>query len=327
MAVKKMLAVVLLSGFFSFLFPGMGRGCDYCLVFQGASPLDVVKGKGVRLTQRYTSLESVYSGSEEVSNPGAGEEYWTTELSGFYGLTERLVVMAIVPIRKTALEGHLHVHEDGAVEAEDVSGGAFGLGDVTLLARYTAFERHTLGATTAVAGLLGVKLPTGSTDEMTDDGAEYLDAHLQAGTGSTDMVLGLSASHAMGRLTLSTNLLGSIPTEGEAGGIPHRYGNTLNYDATARYRASGAGTDSPGGSASIYLSMGLNGELRGKEEEDGIEVANSGGNTVYLSPGAQVSIADHLVFELTYQHAVFHDLNGTQLGEDYRAAGGVTYLF
>jgi hypothetical protein len=35
----------------------------------------------------------------------------------------------------------------------------------------------------------------------------------------------------------------------------------------------------------------------------------------------------HWVLEGTYQYAVYHDLNETQLGEDYKVYGSVTYLF
>ena len=54
---------------------------------------------------------------------------------------------------------------------------------------------------------------------------------------------------------------------------------------------------------------------------------DSGGNTVYLTPGIQVVLVPHWVIELSYQHAIYHDLNGTQLGETYKAITGVTYLF
>jgi len=77
----------------------------------------------------------------------------------------------------------------------------------------------------------------------------------------------------------------------------------------------------------LFLALGVNGELRGREKEDGVTITNSGGNTTYLSPGIQVVAAPHWVFEVTYQKAVYHNLYGTQTGEDYKAAGGVTYLF
>jgi hypothetical protein len=41
----------------------------------------------------------------------------------------------------------------------------------------------------------------------------------------------------------------------------------------------------------------------------------------------QVNFAQNWVFEFSYQHAVYHDLNSVQLGEDYKVFGSLTYLF
>jgi hypothetical protein len=67
--------------------------------------------------------------------------------------------------------------------------------------------------------------------------------------------------------------------------------------------------------------------VREREKEDGVAVPDSGGNTVYLSPGLQLVMAPHWIAELSYQHAIYHKLNGTQLGETYKVITGVTYLF
>jgi len=67
--------------------------------------------------------------------------------------------------------------------------------------------------------------------------------------------------------------------------------------------------------------------VRQREKEDGVAVPDSGGNTVYLSSGLQLVPAPHWIVELSYQHAIYHKLNGTQLGETYKAITGVTYLF
>ena len=40
---------------------------------------------------------------------------------------------------------------------------------------------------------------------------------------------------------------------------------------------------------------------------------DSGGNTVYLTPGLQVGLVPHWVLELSSHHAIYHNLNGTQV--------------
>lgn len=322
---KHILAALLAIGLLS-PFLGTSMACDYCLLSQGISPLETVKGSGIKINERYTRLTKPYKGTERLHlDAGAKEEYWTTEVTGFYGVTEDLTVLGVVPIRRTKVDGHLHVLPDGTPEVHtDVTGTEFGLGDIALIGRYSFFKKHTLDSTTTIAGLFGVKFPTGKTSGKTDDGAEFLDAHQQLGTGSTDFILGLSANCARERLAFSANLLGTITTVGRAGDKTHRFGDMLNYDLTARYRVYPV---SVAEGPQVFAALGLNGELRQREKEDNVEVADSGGHTVYLSPGVQVTAGRHWVFELTYQQAVYHNLYGTQLGEDYKASGGVTYLF
>lgn len=312
-------------GFFMSL-TGVGFACDFCLLSQGISPLETFRGSGIRINERYTRLNSVYKGTDEIANPGAKEEYWTTEFTGFYGVTEDIMLLAVLPLKNTRQNAHLHVHEDGDLEAHgDMKGGETGLGDVAALGRYTFFKNHTLDATTILAGVFGVKFPTGGTEGKTDDGAEYLDSHLQTGTGSTDFLLGLSSSYALARFSLSANILAALTTEGEAGDTRHRFGNSINYDVTAMYRVHPfelAPTISQ-----VFLAFGLNGETRQREKENGVALADSGGSTIYLSPAVRLALPPRWIAEIQYQHPIYHNLYGVQMGEDYRLVGGVTYLF
>jgi len=300
------------------------EACDYCLISQGISPLLVQNGAGLKISQRYTRLDNVYSGDDKVDNPGVKEQYWTTELSAFYGFTERFLVLLNVPLRKTRGDGELVQGPGGQPESEHSTGGATGLGDVSVLGRYTVYTRHTLDSTTLLAGALGVKLPTGSTSQHNNQG-EYLDAHLQPGTGSTDLLLGVSANHVMRRYSVSANLLASVTGEGETGDSSHRFGDSLNYDVTGKYRVSSSLTDQS--SNELFFALGVNGEYRRREKLDGDTVPDSGGHTVYLTPGIQYVAGRHWVFESTWQYAVYHDLNETQLGENYKLFASATYLF
>lgn len=300
------------------------QACDYCLMNQGISPLQTQTGSGLRVAYRYTRLNSVYKGSNEVDNPGVREEYETTELSGFTALTDRFMALVTVPIRKTDGDGELVEGPTGDLEREDSTGGADGLGDVSLLGRYTLQSTHTLDSTTLFAAVLGIKLPTGSTNQHNDQG-EYLDSHLQPGTGSTDVLFGFSASHAVGRFALSANLLASFAGEGEAGSDRHQFGNSVNYDVTGKYRiAPGVAGESAN---ALFLSLGLNGESRAKEKLNGDEVPDSGGHTLFITPGVQYTVGSRWVLEATWQYAFYQHLNAAQLGDDYRLSGAVTWLF
>ncbi|MBI5875214.1 MAG: transporter [Deltaproteobacteria bacterium] len=301
MKMKKILAII---GFLAITIISTTEACDYCILSQGISPLETVKGAGIRINERYTNMESV-------------------------------MLLGAVPYKKTSMNGELMVNPDGTVDLDPMTGNQSGLGDIAVLGRYTFLKSHTIDTTTSVAGIAGVKFATGSTNGKTSDGMEYLDSHIQLGTGSTDILLGVSLNHSIQRFSVSANLLDVIPGKGKFGDTNHKFGNTLNYDLTAKYRVY-PDVFAPLG-PQIFLALGVNGEVRGKEKVDVIDPdtgdktyntdPNSGGHTVYLSPAIQVVFAPHWVFELSYQHAVYHNLNGTQLGEKYKTTGGVTYLF
>ncbi|MBI5236479.1 MAG: hypothetical protein HY886_09580, partial [Deltaproteobacteria bacterium] len=211
--------------------------CDYCILSTGISPLDTIKGSGMRVNSRYTLMDKTYKGTEQIkTDQRPKEEFWTTEITGFFGVTEDTTLLVVVPLKKNKTRGHLHVHDDGEMEVESMKGNESGLGDIAVLGRFNLLRRHNLDSTTSVAALAGVKLPTGKTDGRTEAGDEFLDAHIQLGTGSTDLLLGLSASHAVQRLTLLANLLGSVTGDGRSGEVEHNYGNILNYDIGAKYR-------------------------------------------------------------------------------------------
>lgn len=303
-----------------------GSACDFCLLSQGISPLDTMKGTGIKLSERYTLLDQVYQGTSKRTNPGAKEEHWTTELTGFYGVTPDFMVMTVVPFKNGNTSGELMQNPDGTLDLDTGGAGrASGLGDVALMGRYTFLKQENPGTTNIMAGVFGIKFPTGRTNVKTADSADYLDSHLQPGTGSTDFLLGLSFSHSLEQLSVSANLLGTITTKGKFGDMTHEFGNSLNYDVTGKYRAYPEAF-SPR-KPQLFFALGINGEAREREKIAGYTDPDSGGNTVYLAPGVQVSLAPHWVIEISYQHAIHHNLNGTQLGETYKSIGGVTYLF
>jgi hypothetical protein len=177
---------------------------------------------------------------------------------------------------------------------------------------------HDIESTTILSFSAGVKLPTGRTDGKDSEG-NLLDAHIQLGTGSTDFVTGVSGFLARDRTALILNLLGGFTTKGVNG---HQFGNNLNYDLTARYRVYPADFEE----RQFFATLGVNGEWRGRETQDGIEDGHSGGNVIFLTPGIQIFFSPSISFEASFQYPIIHGLHGQQLGEDYRIASGLQVL-
>jgi hypothetical protein len=236
----------------------VGFACDFCLLSQGISPLDTMKGTGIKISERYTVLDQVYQGTSEKSNPGAKETHWTTELTGFFGITPEFTVMGVMPYKNGRTSGEADMTATPPVLDTTMAGDASGLGDVALLGRYTFLRSESPDTIDILAAIFGVKFATGKTDARTSDGMNYLDSHLQPGTGSTDYLLGLSYIRALQRFSLSANLLGTIPTEGKFGTTKHKFGNALNYDLTGKYRiAPSAFTPTK---PQMFAALGVNGK-------------------------------------------------------------------
>jgi hypothetical protein len=296
-----------------------GFSCDYCLLSQGLSPLQTTAGVGLRIDERYTELDKMYSGRKEMDT-GNRVTHLTTQATAFYAINPDLTAMVIVPyVRRT-------MKEWDDMMAMYMKGDARGLGDIVAMGRYTFYRRHTLDATTMLAGVAGVKFPTGDTDEK-DDMGNYMDAHIQPGSGSTDMLLGLNLSHAWGRFTLASNLLYSVNGEGEAGAVRHEFGDSLNYDATVVYRIHPATAPGP----TVSLAFGLAGEWRDKEKTDGATEDGTEGHVVYLTTGVLFMPNPHWIVELNYRPSIYHYLPAGpsgegQMGESYKVTASLTYL-
>ena len=290
---------------------GWSNNCDFCLASQGISPLEV-GSSGLRVDVRYLRVGTPYLDGTKIDNKDQElETHLTQQYSLFYAMSSRFTVAGFLPLSKRHSE---QLSDDGTM----VTGNQFGVGDVSLILRYKALVEHAMESTTILSFTAGVKLPTGRTDG-TDSEGNLLDAHIQLGTGSTDFLTGVSGFFARDRTALILNLLGGFTTKGANG---HQFGNNLNYDLTARYRVYPADYEE----TQFFATLGVNGEWRGKEIQDGIADDFSGGSVTYVTPGIQIFFSPVISFEASFQYPIVHGLHGQQLGEDYRITTGLQVL-
>jgi hypothetical protein len=122
--------------------------------------------------------------------------------------------------------------------------------------------------------------------------------------------------------SIGANVLAGIrgPGTGYAG---HVYGDNLNYDITARYRVYPNDMTDP----TIFAALGIRGEWRGYELQDGQRIDDSGGDVTYIAPGFQIFISPTFSFDATVWVPLFHALNGNQIGETYKFLSGIQYVF
>ena len=196
---------------------------------------------------------------------------------------------------------HFHIHNHMGAQLED-RWDFTALGDVRVLARrrLASFEDATPSAGVATLNF-GLKLPTGKTDIKNGNG-DPAERSLQPGTGTTDLLVGASYSKLRPTQNLSTFVQGMLQ-------LPlyehddYKPGNRVTLDAGLRY---GVGEQ-------IGLLLQANALWRGRDRGAEAEPDDSGGTSLFLSPGVSWSPAKSLNLYGFYQLPLYQYVNGVQL--------------
>lgn len=224
-------------------------------------------------------------------------------LVGVYGATSKLALFAIVP----TLDKSLDVNTPLGRRTREVSG----VGDVTLLARYTAMQRDRPGATFRFAPFVGMETPTGEDDKS--DALGRLPQPLQAGSGSWDPSVGTIATWQTKKWQIDTSA--SYTFNNEANGF--EFGDLARADFSYQRRLwpHELGDGVP---HYLYGVFETNIIWQGHNEALGLRDPNSGGTTLYVAPGLQY-VTKRLILEAAVQIPVAQNLHGTALENDYVA--------
>jgi len=235
-------------------------------------------------------------------------------------------------------------------------GSTSGFGDVTALAQYRFLNNPRSG--TQAALLFGFKAPTGRTSAV-DPFGELFEAEFQPGSGSWDGLFGAAFSQRLApALSFHANVLAVATGTGTQ---DTNLGNRFLYNAAVAYRLFGETTSAPhshnplnayahashshgpsdhlhgptsakqkraeASQAHVALDafLEVNGEWHDKQRTAGIVDPNSGGNTVYVSPGMRLTVENWSSYVLL-GFPVVNDLNGIQATPSWRLIGGVSVV-
>ena len=207
-----------------------------------------------------------------------------------------------------------HPHRTIAEGTTDTSSSTTrGIGDLRIIGRYQGFG----GA--GITGLqFGLKLPTGRFRQVFKSGpitGEAVDRGLQAGTGTTDVLLG---AYHFGRLSGAFDFV--LQAQGE---IPL---NSRDF-----YRPGAAVTLSGGinytGWKGIVPQLQMNFRAAGKDRGANADRPNSGGEQLYLAPGVSADLSGRLTAFGFVQVPVYQRVNGFQLAPKVTLSAGLSYRF
>lgn len=228
-----------------------------------------------------------------------------------YGVTRDFALFGVLPY----LDKKLDVNAAG----QRVTRSDDGIGDLTLIGRYTAYASDAPGRTFRIAPFLGIKAPTGRDDAR--DGLGRLPPTVQLGSGSWDFLGGAVATYQ--RLDYQVDAQFAYKRNREANGF--RFGDVSGFDVSLQYRLwpQQLGSGVP---AFLYGVLEANLVHAEKNRAGGIRDPNSGGTTLFLSPGLQY-VTKKWIVEAGVQIPVAQDLNGTALKNDYILNAGFRINF
>ncbi len=230
---------------------------------------------------------------ENPENRRARVTVWQNMLA--YGLPRYFTAMGILPVvtRSTSL----------TLETDERSARDTGLADPTFLVQYDGlYRKNRPGGFTRLAGFFGVKAPWGQ-EPFTSN--------------ATDFVQGLIFTHSTLRWSFNGDFEWTATTEAER----LKVGNVLQMDASVMYHLL-----SYPDKKDLFLVLEVNAFMESQGERDGDVLVDTGGDTVFLSPGVEFFLRRNLVLELSAQIPVHQRLNGTQLGRDWIVLAGFRFL-
>jgi hypothetical protein len=234
-------------------------------------------------------------------------------LGFMYGLTDDLELGVLFSYYGGSEVGEGHAHGGASYEFDDY-GDVAGVADTWLATKWRV--RSSPGGDVAVIG--GLKAPTGE-DNVTYQG-EPIDQALQPGSGSWDVSLAVAFTRDLGpRVTLDASAQYILRTEAN----DYQVGDQTNVGIACAARIAGGMPSTRTLWAFVEASL----RDQAENEEDGEAHVNSGGTTVYVTPGLRATVSSRLAVNLSVQVPVVQELNDVQQDVDYKLTASVTMSF
>ena len=308
--------------------PELAHACASCgcsLSADAAMGYSTMPGWRLSIEYDYINQDQLRSGTQAVSGVPAGTElehqtvnqYVTAGLSYSPNSSWNLTLLLPYVIRNHSTYGTYDPTQPLPELSRSFSSS---MGDAKLIVSYQGFlPTNNLGVQ------LGVKLPTGQYGTAVDfhsgpNAGTPLDASLQPGTGSTDIILGAYYYQAISQnfdAFINAQFQTAVRQRMDQPGNDYRPGNSTNLSFGLRYEAN----------ARWVPQLQIN--LLHKAPDQGAlaDVQNTAGSVAYLSPGLTAQLSARVHAFAFAQLPVYSNLYGSQLFPRWTASAGVSYAF
>lgn len=235
------------------------------------------------------------------------EEFYN--LSVGYGVLRDLDIHLAAPIvSKNSIEVHDHDHLGNKEPAA-------GFGDMRLLSKYRFWKKQIEAAL-----LAGIQFPTGRTTAKRKSSDKFA-AENQPGTGSWDAEFGIALSrNFMQRVSAATSFQYFLKTEGAQ---EHEAGDVFRYNLGTGYALRDMGKHP---NLSVTFEMNHEWALR-DHTRTARRVLDSGGTTVFLTPGLNAQLSKHFSVFWGMPIPVYQDLGGEHEELKFETLTGMNLYF
>jgi hypothetical protein len=297
--------------------------CDVCSVYSVAQ-VEVRVGQGpfAGVAEFYTHFGTVQVDGHQVPNQsGQYLDSSTSQLFAGYNFSDRVGVQFNAPIIYRSFQ-----RPDGLGGIQQ--GVVSGLGDVSLLGHLVAFSRQTKKSAVYVNLLGGIKMPTGSTDRISEEFAEVanpvgqpsgIHGHdLTLGSGSFDGLVGATVFASTGRFYVNAAVQYAIRTEGA---YDYQFANNLSWSGGPGFYIL------MGAKHTLSLQAVVSGEQKGLDTFHGQPAEDTGLTAVYLGPQINYTWSENLSAHLGLDWPVSMENTALQTVPDFRVRAGLTWRF
>ncbi len=245
-------------------------------------------------------------------------------LTAGYGVTPRLKLFVSIPYVRNTMDMQMFMDMGmGPQWMEHHMDPLDGLGDITVLALYRVYQDSDIRPTGILAAGAGLKTTTGEYRQRGSNG-RFIHAHMQPGTGSWDPILALSYTKLSRKFLLQGDASYEIATRNSEG---YAFGSSITADLTGKYSA-GELLNLVGGV--VFLHQSRSSDSKGRYTNPASLIddpANTGGDSLWLSPGLEILPLKNTVLGAKVQVPVWERVNGVQLVASYRLLFSATYGF
>jgi hypothetical protein len=303
---------------------GACASCGCTLSSDAAMGYSASAGLRVSLQYDYIHQDQLRSGTRSISSVPEGNELERETLNRYitagvsYSPNSAWNVSLFVPyvVRTHSTFG---TFDAAAQEAPELSSSrSSSLGDVRLVGSYQGLlPTHNLGVQ------LGVKLPTGHYGTAVNfyggpNAGTPLDASLQPGTGSTDIIVGAYYFQAISQdfdFFANGQFQSALKHHMDQPGNDFRPGNATTVSFGLRYVTY----------PRLIPQLQVNLLRKSRDQGALADIQSTAGNVAFISPGLSARVVSKLQVYGFVQVPVYSNLYGYQLFPRYTVSAGLSY--